>query len=365
MESPKLKKIEPILGCDPEIFLSKDGKIMDSEKILKEGETVYSNTFAVGQVISDGVQAELNPKPDYCREVLIGNIARCLQKLHSFSNEAGGSNLNFRGNINLSDEDFNSLSSKSKKLGCKPSMDAYEGGNLGNINVDPKKHRGRSAGGHIHLGEHKSRRNTTNPVWRALKQPTELALLMDIVVGNTCVLLDREKGNVERRKVYGRAGEFRTPEHGFEYRTLSNFWLRHPALASFVFGLARHALVIQGNELQGVCEWGKKLTKSVSQINVRKAVNKNDFDLAQENFNKMVPVLVDSINPDTSEDFYPLDNNNLTLFRHFVKKGLDYWFKENPLQYWTENRIGFRDFLEQIVYKDLHPIKSRIKGNKK
>ena len=82
-------------------------------------------------------------------------------------------------------------------------------------------------------------------VQKALHEDPLLAVkILDIVVGNTCVIMDRAPSQVERRKVYGRAGEYRLPAHGIEYRTLSNFWLRSYQLTHLVFSLARFAINI-------------------------------------------------------------------------------------------------------------------------
>jgi hypothetical protein len=45
-----------------------------------------------------------------------------------------------------------------------------------------------------------------------------------------------------RRVFYGRAGEYRLPTYGIEYRVLSNFWLCAPPIAHLVLDLARNTI---------------------------------------------------------------------------------------------------------------------------
>jgi hypothetical protein len=68
-----------------------------------------------------------------------------------------------------------------------------------------------------------------------------LIRLLDFFVGIPTVLLDNPEQQRQRRKQYGMAGSYRTPDHGFEYRTLSNFWAFKPLYLYLVFGLARFA----------------------------------------------------------------------------------------------------------------------------
>jgi hypothetical protein len=44
-----------------------------------------------------------------------------------------------------------------------------------------------------------------------------------------------DKAGAERRKLYGGAGAYREKDYGFEYRTLSNFWVFDPKLTKWAF----------------------------------------------------------------------------------------------------------------------------------
>ena len=62
------------LGCDPEMFFTKHGHIVGSEKIVKR---------QIKGVIRDGIQVEINPDPIFCRTELMDNIRVCFLHMKS------------------------------------------------------------------------------------------------------------------------------------------------------------------------------------------------------------------------------------------------------------------------------------------
>lgn len=344
-------------GCDPEFFFSKNGKVVGAEKILPKdgldypltGGSVPSGNGTVvlgkgGKVIIDGVQAELNPRPNTCRANLANEISLCFIGIKNTMKERGGLfAVDLSRTVKVSKKEFDSLSENSKKFGCAESKNVYLSKEESKITVDPTVYRGRSGAGHIHIGH-----NGNTTVRSVLDNPKRLVPVLDLVVGNTCVLIDRDKGNIERRKHYGRAGEYRTPQHGIEYRTLSNFWLQSYPLMSLVTGLARYAINIVASDND------KELLKKVEMSNVAKAINNNNALLARQNY-RWVEKLTAELLP-RRNDTYPLSKESLHLFRHFVKKGVNYWFKQDPLEHWVTLREGhsggWEDFLHTIVAKD-------------
>lgn len=347
-----------MFGCDPEFFFSKEGRVLGAEKVLPEDGLIYKKGDLLGnpkdgdstsiggysKTIIDGVQAELNPRANTCRANLGNEIACCFRTLAEHIKKDKSISIDFRQTIKLNDEDMKVLSDKSKKFGCMPSRNAHDGGKMGSIAVDPAIYQYRSAGGHIHLGNYEDDKY----IKEVLLQPERLVKVMDVIVGNTCVLIDRDIGNIERRKVYGRAGEFRTPPHGVEYRTLSNFWLRSYQLMSLVMGLARISVQIVADNKD------EELMKLVDMRKIAEAINKNDFKLALANF-KVIEEYFVGMMPVYDEHF-DINKNNIHLFRHFVKKGLDHWFKQPPLEHWVTlpegHRNGFGAFLGSIVAQD-------------
>src|ERR1035437_2995362 len=173
IEVPKKKKLAPLpyysdlnMGCDPEFFFTRKGKVIGSEKVLiteKVKADSWSNTLIErtkadsynGKFIMDGVQAELNPQPSTCRAALGNTIRLCFKDLYDkILKDQVDVSADFSQCIEVDQAEMDSLSARSKIFGCAPSTNVYNEGKTKTsvISVDPKKYLGRSAGGHIHLG---------------------------------------------------------------------------------------------------------------------------------------------------------------------------------------------------------------------
>lgn len=373
------------LGGDPEFFFAKDGKIIGSEKVLTADglkiaaadsrDNYHPADISDNKFVIDGVQAELHPRPGMCRALLGNDIAQCFRNLDKMMKKKGVS-ADFSQNVEVSQEEMDTLSDKNKVFGCAPSLNAYDGGES-KITVDPKVFRGRSAGGHIHIGNahqiyinnptyreqyraaYELSKNPANPwalAWRlekALKSSDIMVPILDIVVGNTCVLIDRDPSNIERRKVYGKAGEHRIKEYGIEYRTLSNFWLRSYQLMSFVTGLCRFTahLVEQSTENN---DYVKALFDTVKRDDIIRAINNNDFDLALKNFKAIVPII--EVAAGTNSQSYPLTRGYINSFYYFINKGVDHWFEKDVMKHWVAapdgHGTGWEAFLTGRVFTE-------------
>ena len=325
-------------GCDPEFFLEKDGEVIGSEKLISENGLEFLGGLGTNKVIRDGIQTELNPAPNTCRQRVARNISRCFIALkEQITTDGTGIKVNFEQTRTITEKEMDSLSDDSKQFGCKESR-SVAGENSKIAIKDASKYFKRSAGGHIHLSPPSyGKAMVQNDAERVIK-------LMDIIVGNTCVLLDRDKGNIERRKNYGKAGEFRLPSHGIEYRVLSNFWLRSYVLMSFVFSLTRFALHCY---LNGHAE---RFFAVVDYDDIQKAINENDAELARKNFDKVKELFpIGDIDVNN-----PLTQKNLKKFDKFVEKGMDHWFKEDPLTHWKNVKPeggsdGWEAFVEHTL----------------
>lgn len=373
-----------LLGGDPEFFFAKDGEIIGSEKVLTNDGIHIKNTDNMhryhpedvvdSQFVIDGVQAELHPRPATCRALLGNEIASCFRNLSKMMQEKGVT-ADFSQCVEVSQKEMDTLSEKNKVFGCAPSLNAYEGGES-KITVDPKVYRGRAAGGHIHIGNSYSM-YLTNPEYReqfraayelnkdfnnpwmtanrldkALKTSEIIVPVLDIVLGNTCVLIDRNPANVERRKVYGKAGEHRIKDYGIEYRVLSNFWLRSYQLMSFVTGLCRFAVhLVEQSKPEN--DYVKALFDAVSRDDIIKAINGNDFDLALKNFKAIIPIISEAAGKHTGS--YPLTKDYIQSFLYFVHKGVDHWFDADVIKNWVTSPeghgSGWEAFLMGTVFK--------------
>lgn len=349
----KLKTMKPLqfnqsllIGSDAEIFLNLGGKTIGSETVIpKEGLDC-----GVGKVVRDGIQVELNPKAEFCRAYHNNNIAKCFKDLRKTLIENFPKvKVDFSPLVKVARKEFDSLSEESKQFGCKPSSNTYTGESK--IKVNPKKYLKRTGSGHLHWGIY----GIENRL--AINSSEKLVPMFDAILANTCVLIDRDKNNAERRKNYGLAGEFRYHENErLEYRTLSNFWLKSYPLASMVMGLGRFAvhLVAQTTKTNNYI---KAIQDAVPAKKIIKAINSNNFDLAYENFSKLEPIILEASG--TLKDSYPITNATIKEFHYFIKKGIDYWFRSHPLTHWCDEYTeghqtgGFEFFLQNAVRQDI------------
>lgn len=341
------------IGADPEFFFKKNGKIIGSEKVIpkrglsvnKESSPYNGSRIIYGKLVRDGVQAEINIKPQTCRQILGDNFGKIFRYIKKLAKDKGVK-VCFDQLVKVSKEELMSLSPQSRMFGCARSYNVYEpDGTSIPIEENAEEYLYRCAGGHIHLGADKR-----SCIFSALKDYEKLIPTMDILVGNTCVLLDRARGNKERRRTYGRAGEYRKPAYGVEYRVLSNFWLRDYKLMSFVTGLSRLAVQIVANTTKEN-DYVGELRKLVKQEDIIKAINTNDKKLAKKNFDKIKGFITEIT--DTSYGL-PFDKNRIKKFEVFIKKPIKSWFKGSPLVRWTSSYdylqlAGWENFLSRNV----------------
>jgi hypothetical protein len=260
-------------GADPELFLSLNGEIVGSERYIPEDHPTVKR---------DGVQVELHPAPKNCRQELTANLAGCIKDLKDILLRAKDPVvIDWRAVVEVSQDEMNRLSELSKVLGCQPSFNVYDP--AASVEVDPN-YRIRSAGGHIHL-----EMNSQHGLAVLHRDPTEMVKLLDTLLGTVNVLLDREPRAAERREVYGRAGEFRLPSYGIEYRTLSNWWLRSDVTVSMVYALARFAGYLWQSDR------GASLLSRVDETHVRDSINENSFEKAWQTYEVLHDYMKDLI----------------------------------------------------------------------
>ena len=292
----EIQLYKTMLGCDPEFFFTKDGKVIGSERVLPEGG-LKADSDIKPFVTIDGIQVELNPRPSSCRALIFNELSLAFRKIKELM-VAQGLEANFGRTIKMEKDELMALSEGARRLGCAPSISNVDKDrDLARI-VRGRVVKTRSAGGHIHIGTGRSPHAFAD--WtESFKGKEQLVIsLMDIMVGNTCVMIDTNPDNKKRRRLYGRAGEYRLPEHGIEYRTLSNFWLTHVSLASLVFGMTwQVASVVIHDSKYPADTWGDKFLAAVDMRDIVKAINENDVDLARSNWEKVKQVWEKAFNP--------------------------------------------------------------------
>lgn len=340
----QLTKPYLMYGTDPEGFFMKGGNVIGSEKVIPEGG-LYVPYSGHPFVVMDGVQFELNPKQGATPKHLGNNLSAAFTSLKQQLSHMDGVECCWKGTVEVSRTELNSLSEKSRVLGCQPSKNIY---GVRPIRANADTYRKRSAGGHLHLGLTR----VANPIFCPASHPNDermrLIPLLDIFVGNLSVLLDRDPQAAERRVNYGRAGEFRLPKHGVEYRTPSNFWLRNYSLLSLVTGLADIAIASLAQTLSGVYDYEQELVDMVNIERVIKAIDTNNSDLALKNFDDLRPFFERHVHRD-----FPVVAGTLKKFVEFAHvvqvKGLESVFPDDPLTHWpTGVQVEFDELLRSL-----------------
>jgi len=250
----------PTTGSDPEIFLrSGTGALLPAWRFLpgkanprRIDKTPYR--FYSGTIFADGFQAEYTPETGFgCNEVLVSHIADGLNEILATARDLDPTaTLSADSVVEIPPELMASAPPEFQMLGCDPSLNLYD--MPGEPVTDGSKLLQRFAGGHVHLA-------TAHPV----RTRHDMVFALDAILSVWAVGAAANFDSPVRRRYYGRAGEFRLPTHGLEYRTLSNFWLRAPWLAHCVFDMARMCAMLGASKLWRL--WQAEPLEVVETIN--------------------------------------------------------------------------------------------------
>jgi len=207
-----------LIGADPEVFLrDSKGSIIPSIGLLG-GSKNAPRDIGIGSVQEDNVLAEFNIKPAKSKAEFVQSILSVMSEMGKLVDPL---KIDIRASHTFDMNVLQKYGDAAFRFGCDPDMNAW----LFDYNTPPDPHAVgglRSAGGHIHIGMDMGDD----------EEKFMLAATMDIFLGIPSVLLDDD---MERRKLYGKAGAFRLKPYGIEYRTLSNFWLKTPELIGWAY----------------------------------------------------------------------------------------------------------------------------------
>lgn len=148
-----------------------------------------------------------------------------------------------------------------REFGCTPSINAWRE----EINPSPSPAGNlRSCGFHIHLGY------KTNVEDIMLK--FDVVRAMDLFLTVPSMVIDPD---TERRKLYGKAGEMRMTNYGFEFRCLSSYFNSSSELRKWCFNQTMLAIdyVNSNPSIESNSELGQK---------IQNAINNNDTNLVYE-----------------------------------------------------------------------------------
>lgn len=246
------------VGSDPELFIfnNKTKKVVSAiDKIPGYKTDPYTEGLPEGFGLqTDNILAEFNIPPVTSENEFV----HCIEFMKDF----------IRNKVQEIDPNFDIQCAASfkvpakelkhpqaKEFGCDPDYCIYSSGP--NAVSPAARTTLRSGGFHIHVGypEHN----------------IDVSLIMlryvDAYVGLPSILYDTD---TERRKLYGKAGCFRLQPYGFEYRTLSSYWIGHESRLRFIWKQLMYALQAY--------ESGAPLPDPTL---VQLAINENDLEQAK------------------------------------------------------------------------------------
>ena len=216
------------VGSDVELFVY-DGFQHIPAYDLIPGTKARPFPVPDGMVQVDGMAVEFGIDPSSTRQQFSSKLASVRRTLTGMLHQHGNKITPVVLPTCLFDKKvFDAAPLAAKELGCEPDFNAYTDGEK-NPRPEPGDAPVRTAGGHVHIG------------WTSDVDPFHpnhmqaccmLTKMLDIHLGLPSVFWDSDE---KRRTLYGKAGAFRPKPYGMEYRTLSNAWLKAPALVEFVF----------------------------------------------------------------------------------------------------------------------------------
>lgn len=210
------------IGADPEIFVVDGAGMVIPAWTFLPKKNPRSKDFY--DLYWDGWQAEFQTPARACLAFFADEVRAQLKKLWIALPK--GAKLSI---ANVVPVETDGVPDEYVALGCAPSLNAYD--EVSHATFSGQEVPVRFAGGHIHFGFDTAHYNPAG-VKAAVK-------MMDRIAGLSAVCLARELDRPERRRIYGRAGEYRRPKHGLEYRVLSNFWLCAPEIMHLTCELTR------------------------------------------------------------------------------------------------------------------------------
>lgn len=215
-------------GTDPEFMLTDPAKNSLSA-IDYFPDKDHKISLGKHFVYYDNVMIECEIMPAKSRVEAIGNIRDCMNKLQekiSPNKIICRAADNYPPNLLKHPE--------ARKIACHPEMCAYTLSEVYPPKQEFLKNNLRIAGGHIHLGSDLFKKDIYN-YWHVTR-------LLDLFLSIPLQWISGDSTEATRKKLYGKAGRFRRPTYGIEYRTPSNNWLFMDLTVGLVYDICEFVL---------------------------------------------------------------------------------------------------------------------------
>lgn len=211
-----------IIGTDPEFFLiDTEGNPYPAIGLIGGTKRFPRAVTSKGHAIQeDNVSVEFNVPPTNDSKQMFKDIRFVIQQVRYIIPEE----LKILIAPSAEFDPKYLQSPQAINAGCDPSFNAW----TGEINRPSVRNTNlRTSAAHIHIGS-----NLT------IAKKIKLIKAMDLFLGVPSILMDSD---TERRKLYGKAGDYREQRWGVEYRVLGNFWIRNQELVDWTFKSCQRA----------------------------------------------------------------------------------------------------------------------------
>jgi hypothetical protein len=257
-------------GSDPEVFaLDGQNNVIPAWSFLPDKkhpikEVANEGRSQMQSLFWDGYQAEFTAPEDTCHAYLVDSVRNGIQRVYQRAKTiVHEAKVTHACVVEIDLEMARASPAAGVVLGCDPSKNAYTEANHLN-DIDPFELPIRFAGFHIHFGMGQQ----SEAMYKRVVK------LLDAIIGVSSVTLLEGLEDVRRRHFYGLAGEYRTPEHGLEWRSLSSACLIHPAVTHLMLDFSRL--------VSNLAHKGFHFLWQANEAEVRDCINHLDVELARK-----------------------------------------------------------------------------------
>lgn len=219
------------VGADVEMFLkNKDNAPVPCVGIVggTKGKPIPLPGLGAGFGIQeDNVMPEFNIPPAQDVQAFVSSIGAALHSINGIF-KAKELTPTIVPSMRFPMKDLESR--QAQTIGCEPDFNVWE-----RCENQVKGFEGplatlRTAGGHVHVSFEVDGRIPQMP--DDIEYLEAVVMGMDVFLGVPFTKFDQD---IDRRKLYGKAGAFRIKPYGIEYRVLSNCWITTPSRTAYVF----------------------------------------------------------------------------------------------------------------------------------
>lgn len=262
-------KLELTAGADPElVIVNGDLKPQSAIRVLKNSKDTPIKIGDIG-LYADNALAEVSMGCALLesRGQFTDMVTNAMLSANRHLNTIGYS-LNATSAVEFTKKELND--EKAWEVGCKPSWSAYTEETNPKLQFESGL---RTGSFHVHIG----RRDWKNPSDDRLmsrESKFNAIRLLDMYLGVSSIVFDKDPTSPLRRSLYGKAGEFRSTDYGVEYRVLGNYALRSRRAVLMVELIISHAMDHLANGME------KTALAQINGKEVQRIINQNDVKAA-------------------------------------------------------------------------------------